>query len=181
MWTCKHCKVEFNFNRTTEKANHTRHCKLNPNREKSYINIKTKIRENTNLKLGEVKLFQVTCSACCKQFSVKEREKLHPTKEKYFCSRICANSIGGKAKAKKYHPDESATYVAVAWRYHKRQCLVCGEDKVVAVHHYNENHNDNRPENLVPLCPTHHTYMHSRHRNLIDHLVKDYIQKFTGC
>jgi len=34
-------------------------------------------------------------------------------------------------------------------------------DKIVAVHHINHNHSDNRPENLVPLCPNHHEMLHS--------------------
>ena len=50
------------------------------------------------------------------------------------------------------------------------------ENNIVAVHHVNENHMDNRPENLVPLCPTHHQYMHSRHKVLIENVVEEYIK-----
>ena len=44
-----------------------------------------------------------------KNFSVIEREKNHPEKDAYFCSRSCANSIGGKAKAVKHHQDDDFT------------------------------------------------------------------------
>ena len=32
MWKCKHCNNEFDFNTTSEKANHSRWCDYNPNR-----------------------------------------------------------------------------------------------------------------------------------------------------
>lgn len=80
----------------------------------------------------------------------------------------------------KYHADDTARYTTVAWRHHKKQCVICGEDKVVAVHHFNENHNDNRPENLVPMCPTHHQYMHSKFKGLIIETVKEYIRSKFG-
>ena len=43
-------------------------------------------------KYGELKKFGVICVKCEKEFEVTEREKLHPQKEKYYCSRSCANS-----------------------------------------------------------------------------------------
>ena len=38
------------------------------------------------------RFFIVTCKKCGKQFEVLEEEKTFPKKEKYFCSRSCANS-----------------------------------------------------------------------------------------
>jgi hypothetical protein len=69
-------------------------------------------------------------------------------------------------------------YTDICWRYHQRECVVCGERLIVAVHHLNEIHDDNRPENLVPLCPTHHQYWHSRHKHLIEKVVLDYIEEW---
>lgn len=180
MWTCKHCKKEFNFTRTTDKANHVKHCSENPNRAAFYEKVKHATRKRFDLELGEIKEFEVNCSCCGVIFIVKEREFRFPLKEQYFCSRNCANSVGGKAKASKYHYDEVAHYSTVAWRHHERKCLVCGEDKVVAVHHLNEMHTDNRPENLVPLCPTHHHYMHSKHKSLIKEQVDKYVKDKWG-
>jgi hypothetical protein len=172
MWKCKYCLNEFDFIRTTDKGNHAKHCEKNPNRAASYA----KLRDASDIRFGEKKTFEVICESCDKPFNVIEREKLHPSREKYFCSRVCANSVGGKAKAKKYHYDEVAAYTTVAWRHHERECLVCGERNVVAVHHLNEVHSDNRPENLVPLCPTHHQYMHSKHKSLIESKVNEYVR-----
>lgn len=42
--------------------------------------------------------------------------------------------------------------------------------------HINGIYNDNRPENLVPLCPTHHQYMHSRFKNEILDIVEKYLE-----
>ena len=180
MWKCKHCKQNFDYSRTTEKANHSRHCDKNPNKQKSYENISKYLKQKVDDKLGVHKDFDVICDCCGKNFTVNERENKFPTKGRYFCSRNCANSVGGKAKSTKYHYDEVAHYTTVAWRYHDRKCLVCGEENVVAVHHLDENHNNNVPENLVPLCPTHHQYMHSKHKVLIQEKVKDYIKNKWG-
>jgi hypothetical protein len=41
---------------------------------------------------GSKKQFQVACNKCNKSFQVTERENDFPSKNKYFCSRGCANS-----------------------------------------------------------------------------------------
>lgn len=60
----------------------------------------------------------------------------------------------------------------------RKKCVICGEDKIVEVHHYYHDNADNRPENLVPLCPTHHQYMHSSYRELIEKDVDKYVEDF---
>jgi len=51
----------------------------------------------------------------------------------------------------------------------------------VAVHHYDENHNNNNPENLVPLCPTHHQYVHSKYKNEVIDKINEFVYSFkTG-
>jgi hypothetical protein len=174
MMKCKHCEVLFEGNRG-EFANHVRWCDKNPKQQKYKDDNSSRGKLLGNKKFGEYKNFTVTCSACDKDFFVKERELLHPKKDAYFCSRNCANSTGGKAKSVKYHYDEVANYATVAWRHHKRECVACGENNVVAAHHLNEDHSDNRPENFVPLCPTHHHYIHSKYKYLIIDKVNNYI------
>jgi len=48
--------------------------------------------ERTNKKYGAVKKFRIICFKCGKMFFVEEREKLFPKKDKYYCSKDCANS-----------------------------------------------------------------------------------------
>ena len=45
------------------------------------------------------------------------------------------------------------------------------------VHHFDHNHSNNDPTNLVPLCGTHHGYMHSRFRHLIEEQVNSYHER----
>jgi len=94
------------------------------------------------------------------------------------CSKSCANTHfksgvnNGNWKGERY--------TTVCFLHHNKKCVVCGEDKIVAVHHFNEDHNDNTPENLIPLCPTHHSYMHSRYKGEILHIVEEYIKQFVN-
>jgi len=55
-----------------------------------------------NEKLGEYKEFTVCCDKvdCGKKFIVVEREKKFPKKEKYYCSRKCANTRNHTEKSK---------------------------------------------------------------------------------
>ena len=92
------------------------------------------------------------------------------------CSKACANT---HFKSGENNGNWKGTqYQTLCFTKHKKECIICGEDKIVAVHHMNEDHNDNRIENLIPLCPTHHQYMHSRYKKEILPKVKEYIKKF---
>jgi hypothetical protein len=176
---CKHCNKIFNESKGWF-ANHVRWCDSNPKSQQFRKDNIERGKKLGKLRFGEYKRFEVSCFSCNSAFQIKERELLFPSKEKYFCSRNCANSIGGKAKSEKYHSDNTAHYTTIAWRHHDKKCVVCGEDKIVAVHHYNENHNDNDPKNLIPLCPTHHQYMHSRYKSEIVDIVNEYIKNKWG-
>ena len=175
MWKCKHCKNEFDFDRTCDKANHSRHCDSNPKKLESYKKMAEATKHRFDKKLGEYKDYTVQCHTCDNNITVNEREHQHPLNEQYFCSRSCANSMGGTAKALKYHPDEVAHYTTVAWRHHKKECIVCGFDKIVAVHHMDHNHQNNDPENLIPLCPNHHQMVHSRWKDEVIPHIEEYL------
>jgi hypothetical protein len=54
--------------------------------------LKQSISQKNDTRLGEFKNFLVNCFKCKKVFSVLERELQFPLKEKYFCTRVCANS-----------------------------------------------------------------------------------------
>ena len=59
-----------------------------------------------------------------------------------------------------------------------KACIVCGEDNIVAVHHYDHNKKNNEPSNLIPLCPTHHQYVHSRYKHLVEDKIEVYKRSF---
>ena len=52
-------------------------------------------------------------------------------------------------------------YRTIALNNHEKKCVVCGFDKVVAIHHIDENKKNNDPTNLIPLCPNHHEMVHN--------------------
>lgn len=136
---------------------------------------KKKQSEKVDRLYGPVIKHTKNCEACSKEFIWEGRGKTKAYKKARFCSRSCSSSVGGRIKNANL-PDSERSYRAICFKYHKKECVVCGEDKIVAVHHYDHNHDNNNPENLVPLCPTHHQYVHSKY----NYLVEDKIKKYTG-
>jgi len=41
-----------------------------------------------------------------------------------------------------------------------KNCVICGFDKVVDLHHLDENKKNNSEQNLIGLCPNHHRMLH---------------------
>lgn len=108
------------------------------------------------------------CPVCNKEYVGKSKT----------CSYSCSNTF---FRSGEQNPNWKETqYRTTCWKHHDKKCLVCGEEKIVAVHHVNEDHDDNRPENLVPLCPTHHQYVHSRYRNEVQPFIDAYLKRFTS-
>ena len=92
------------------------------------------------------------------------------------CSRRCANKHFRSGEDNGNWGGER--YQTICFAHHEKKCVICGETNIVAVHHYDHNHENNDPANLVPLCPTHHNYMHSRFVELIKDKVDDYVRQF---
>lgn len=97
------------------------------------------------------------CENCNNNFVWVGRENTKSYISAKFCSRSCSNSVGGRAKAKKYGISQ---YYTIASKFYEKKCAVCGEDRVVDVHHIDENRNNNDPSNLIFLCPNHHALWH---------------------
>jgi hypothetical protein len=102
-------------------------------------------------------------------------KKLH-SKKGVTCSYSCSNTLFRTGNKNGNWKIDS--YQSTCFFHHGKKCLVCGEDKIVAAHHVNGNHNDNRPENLVPLCPTHHQYVHSKYVNEVQPIIENYITDY---
>ena len=117
------------------------------------------------------------CPVCNKSFetSIGNRD------EKFTCSHSCSNTYFRSGENNpnwgKYSETKNG-YRRLCFEYHKQECVVCGENKIVAVHHYDENHNNNLLDNLIPLCPTHHQYVHSRYKNEVLPIIEEYRNKF---
>lgn len=92
------------------------------------------------------------------------------------CSHACSNKFFRSGPNNgNWNPER---YQSTCFHYHEKKCVVCDEVNIVTVHHLDENHDNNDPSNLIPLCPTHHQYWHSKFKYIIEDLVVDYITKW---
>lgn len=106
------------------------------------------------------------CPVCTKSFDTYIGRK----DEKTTCSHSCSNTyFNGVVRNTK-----PSQYTTICFKYHKKECVICGESRIVEVHHYDENHQNNSPENLIPLCPTHHRLFHSRYRQDVESQINHY-------
>lgn len=111
------------------------------------------------------------CPICKKMFKTLKNH----LREKTTCSHSCSNTFFAKKRNK---PENYKNYRTICFSNHIKECVICKENKIVTVHHMDNNHNNNDPKNLVPLCPTHHQYWHSKYRNLIREKVESYVNNF---
>ena len=112
------------------------------------------------------KTIEVKCPVCGKMFLKR------PSERKRVCSRSCANTFFRSGPNNGNWKDYA--YRSTCFNTHKKECIVCGEKNVVAVHHYDGNKKNNKVNNLIPLCPTHHQYMHSSFKSLINDIVENF-------
>lgn len=98
------------------------------------------------------------------------KDKKHP--DRLTCSYSCSNRYVDRTKRTGYR--------SICFYHHEKKCIICGENKIVSVHHMDEDRTNNSPENLIPLCPTHHQYVHSRYKHLILDKIEKYIKDFLG-
>ena len=113
----------------------------------------------------------------------KLKKDLHNTT----CSNSCANThFRSGINNPNYKGGENrnsrgeAPYRVICFSYHKKECVICGEDLIVEVHHLDGVKENNAPENLIPICSTHHKYWHSRHKHLIENEVLEYAEDFKN-
>ena len=114
------------------------------------------------------------CPVCSSTFETQEGH----IREKTTCSYACSNTYFRSGKNNANWRDD--TYRSTCFLYHKKICVVCSEDKIVEVHHLDEDKSNNDPSNLVPLCPTHHQYWHSRYKDEVESIVINYIEDWKS-
>ena len=107
------------------------------------------------------------CPNCGAKFTTKTGSK-----EKQTCSHLCANTFFKQAQKDEVLPEQ---YAYRAKRAGMVKCAICSETEVVDIHHIDEDRNNNDLDNLMPLCPTHHAYIHRGKFPLIEKKVLDYL------
>lgn len=132
--------------------------------------------DNPNLNKNQIKYerYEKICPICGKAFQALKNHK----KEKQTCSYACSNTLFRSGENSGNWSDDA--YRSTCFLFHKKECVICKESNIVEVHHHDENHTNNSPENLIPLCPTHHQYYHSRFKNLIINDINEYVQNWKN-
>jgi len=96
------------------------------------------------------------------------------------CSNACANKKFKRIGEQHWNYQNGGNdYRSICFSYHERKCCVCNEKLVVAVHHYDEDSSNNDPKNLIPICPTHHGYAHSKYYYIVKECIDDYYNAFS--
>jgi len=135
------------------------------------LEYKLKQAEKVDRLYGPIKQHTKCCKRCGNNFVFEGRENTKKFKNAKYCSRSCANN------RQDWWLDNAVHYRTIALQHWKEECAICGFDKVVAIHHIDENKQNNDPHNLIPLCPNHHEMVHSKWRfevaPLIEKLVKE--------
>jgi predicted nucleic acid-binding Zn ribbon protein len=97
-------------------------------------------------------------------------------KSKGTCSKSCANTYFKSGEGNGNWKQDA--YQSTCFLHHGKKCVVCGESNIVEAHHLDEDKTNNDPSNLIPLCPNHHQYWHSRFRHLVEEKVYSYINEW---
>lgn len=150
--------------------------------------------EQMRVKAHKLKQHCIYCSIETNKSNIKKHEQycyLNPNNIKlcpvcqspiknykisHTCSYSCANSLFRSGPNNGNWEERS--YRSTCFHYHKKECIICKENNIVEVHHLDENKNNNNPENLIPLCPTHHQYWHSQFKKLVELQIQNYIQNW---
>jgi predicted HNH restriction endonuclease len=128
-----------------------------------YHTLEYKLKQEAKVdnRFGPIKEHKKVCQCCGNEFIFKGRLNTKQYESARFCSRSCANNRQ-RWWDKDNNIHRSQSYRAIAMRHHVLECVVCGFNKIVAIHHIDENKQNNDPSNLIPLCPNHHEMVHSK-------------------
>lgn len=137
---------------------------------------KRKQTEKLDRLYGPVLSHNKLCSCCGNEFVFEGRLNTKLFERSLFCSRACANN------RQEWWDDNATRYRTIAFKYWTHKCVICEFDKIVAIHHIDENKTNNAPRNLIPLCPNHHEMVHhSKWKNDVVPLIEKAVEeKFGG-
>jgi hypothetical protein len=135
---------------------------------------KRKQAEKNDRLYGPIAQHHKTCERCNREYIFEGRIKSKAFKKAKYCSRSCANS------RQEWWNENATRYRTIAFQNWKQECAICGFDKIVAVHHIDENHDNNDPHNLIPLCPNHHEMAHSKWKKEMLPLIEEAVIKRLG-
>ena len=101
---------------------------------------------------------QVNCSFCGKEFYRTSRS-LNTESGYVYCSKECGNRHKNQLRKESGEWEDSSNYRLKAFDKYEHKCAVCGwneDERILEVHHIDENHSNNDINNLCILCPICH-------------------------
>ncbi len=111
----------------------------------------------------EKKNYTLYCANCGKKIARTECEVQKNKSGFFYCSKECGNKHKNKIRySNKNKIDEYKNYRLKAFHIYEHKCALCEwdeDERVLEVHHINENRKDNSIENLIILCPICHKYL----------------------
>ena len=123
MKKCPHCSLEYPSGRSF--GAHVTNCKMNPKRKKILEKI-------SKTKRNRWKKFEVNCYTCNNKIEIFEKDTNEPKKERYFCSRSCANTyvsnLNRKEKNKKISKSLKKISKSLIKNKPKYFCKRCGSE-----------------------------------------------------
>jgi ribosomal protein L37E len=92
----------------------------------------------------------IVCKRCKKEM---------PHHSKGLCAG-CYNFVFFLDKNKAWNQKKNFGLDLETYKSLTKECFICGFDKVVDLHHLDENKKNNMKSNLIGLCPNHHKMLH---------------------
>lgn len=152
---CDYCKRQFHLSKTIYNKRRKRNIHIYCSRQCA-----AKAR---------MTLQKFTCFKCGKTFYRQPLRNLKSKSGKIFCSRSCSNSYTNTFRFK----TSINTYRRIAFEKLPHKCNVCGwndDERILEVHHIDENRKNNNIENLIILCPICHRYL-TLHLKTLDEML----------
>lgn len=107
-----------------------------------------------NMKQHQKKCFRAHACLVC-------GEKTH---NEFYCSKSCSarsNNKNGSIGYTKYRKNKNIvrkrTYRDICFDHWVHRCALCPWEISLDVHHIDDDHSNDEPINLIPLCQNHHT------------------------
>ena len=141
---CDYCNKNFSLPRYLYNKRSKRNNKIYCSKECSYND--------------RMRVIQCNCANCGKSIS-RTPYKLKQSKSgNVFCSHSCSSSYNNTSREKQ----SVNTYRRIAFENYEHKCAICGwdiDERVLEVHHIDENRQNNELSNLIILCPICHKYL----------------------
>lgn len=155
---CDYCGKNFKLSKTLYNKRLKRNKNFYCSRECSYKNRENKI--------------EIECFSCGRKFYTNPHRLKQSKSGRKFCSKSCSNSYNNTLRKK----ESLNTYRRIAFEEYEHKCKICGwkeDERILEVHHIDENRKNNKLNNLIILCPTCHKYL-TLHLKSLEQLIQEY-------